>query len=178
MQKSDFVKLLCRKENPYNPKKRFAKRRRRRANTTTFVYEGKVARAKAEELKKEGVEIVKLTMDDATKLYKETAPKRERRVAPPSKQTKEQLKANREEYLKRLSYEKPLDFSVYKDKDEANFKKRAIVVQTLCAKKYTRPQLEVLHPLIMQNMSAEEIMEILPPETSFDEMKNFIKIIA
>lgn len=178
MQDTPFVKLLCRKANPYDPKKRIAIRKRKKANNGAFVYSGKVARAKKEELTKEGVEIVRLSMDDATKLYEETVPKRKEKVSPPSRSVKAQLNKNREEYLKKLSYEKPLDFSIYKDKDESIFKERAFVVQKLIAKNYTRPQLEVLHPLIMKNMSAEEIVSLMPPETSYEQMENFIKIIA
>jgi len=178
LQDTPFVKLLCRKENPYDPRKQIAVRKKNRGNNDAFVYSGEIAKAKAQELKDEGVEIVKLTIDDASKLYEETATKKEKKSYPPSRSQKQQMENNRQKYLKKLSYAKPLDFSIYDDGDETKFKERAKVVQMLCAKKYTREQIDVLFPLIMQDMTADEIEKMLPCETQYTEMENFIKIIA
>ena len=77
-----------------------------------------------------------------------------------------------------------LAFEKYKDKDDTEadaikkYQKRYMVVQKLTTIGYTRTQIKALYPLIMQNLTAEEILAMFPPRSGVDEIKNLTKVFS
>ncbi|MEE0862466.1 MAG: type IV secretory system conjugative DNA transfer family protein [Lachnospiraceae bacterium] len=180
MEKTSYVKLLCRKTNPYDPKKRIATRKMRRAEDRAFVYSEEVAQAEAKRLRDNGVHIVRFTMEDIESLYKATVTKQEVKNFPPTKAERVQMEKNYEAYKERQADKAPIDFSIYAKEGEnpKKYQERAKVVQTLLARKYTRSQIRALHPLIMQDYSVEAICELFPIDTECEAIKNFISVIS
>ena len=83
-------------------------------------------------------------------------------------------------YKERCADKTPIDFSIYAKEGEnpKKYQERAKVVQTLLARKYTRSQIRVLHPLIMQDYSVAAITELFPIDTGCEDIKNFISVIS
>ena len=177
MEKTDFVKLLCRKENPYDPARNNEQRRRRNSNTERFLLSGSDARKKARLLREKNVEVIRMTVDDAEMLYAATVVNQPIQKLPPTKTERVIMEANRQAYLERQEEKKPLDFDVYrKDGDtEEQRRARCITAQTLITDGYSRSQLKALHPLIMNDYDAEKIERLASKDTSNTEIKNFVK---
>lgn len=180
MEKTDYVKLLCRKKNPYDPKKRLKVRQERKLNDKSYILSGDVARLEAQRLRDEGVKIVKLTMEDADALYKASVTNTEVKSFPLTREDRKRMEANYEEYKKRMADKKPVDFSIYrKEKEDINaYQKRVVTVQTLLGRKYTRAQLRAMYPLIMKDYDADTISNLFMPTVTCDEIENFVKEIA
>ena len=179
MEKTSYVKLLCRKENPYDPKKRIAVRKKRRAEDRAFVLSEDIAKAEAERMRGNGVNIVTLTVDDAEALYRAAVTKREIKNLPPTKEERLQMVKNQKAYLERQADNAPIDFTIYskKGEDAKKYHERVKVVQKLTTCKYTRSQIRALHSLIMDDYSAEAICELFPIEAECEDIKNFISVI-
>ena len=179
MEKTSYVKLLCRKENPYDPKKRIAVRKKRRAEDRAFVLSEDIAKAEAERMRGNGVNIVTLTVDDAEALYRAAVTKREIKNLPPTKEERLQMVKNQKAYLERQADNAPIDFTIYskKGEDAKKYHERVKVVQKLTTCKYTRSQIRALHSLIMDDYSAEAICELFPIEAECEDINNFISVI-
>ena len=180
VENTPYVKLLCRKENPYDPTKRIEARKKRRAEDKAFCLSGKVAKEETEKLRNNGTHIITFTVDDVESLYKSTVTKKELKNFPPSKAERIQMEKNYAAYKEKQADKAPIDFSVYA-KDGENPKKyqeRAKVVQTLLARKYTRSQIRALHPLIMDDYSVDGICDLFPLNAECEEIKNFISVIC
>lgn len=65
MERTDFVKLLCRKHNPYDPKKRQEIRKEKRADISPVFFSGERAKTEAKKLLAQGEEIIHITVDEA-----------------------------------------------------------------------------------------------------------------
>ena len=180
MEKTSYVKLLCRKTNPYDPKKRIEVRKKKRAEDRSFVLFEDMAVAEAQRMRDNGVHIVKLTVDDVESLYKAAVSKQEIKSFPPSRAEKLKMEKNYEAYKEKCADKTPVDFSIYAKEGEnpKKYQERAMVVQTLLARKYTRSQIRALHPLIMQDYSVAAITELFPLDTGCEEINNFISVIS
>ena len=64
-EKTDFVKLLCRKHNPYDPRKRQEIRKGRRTDSSPVFFSGSRAKEEAKKLVAGGEEIVHITVEEA-----------------------------------------------------------------------------------------------------------------
>lgn len=179
MEKTSYVKLLCRKANPYDPKKRIEIRKKRRAEDRGFVLYGALAREEARKMKDCGVNIIKLSVEDAESLYKATVSKKEFKNFPPSKAERIQMEKNYVAYKERCEDRAPIDFSIYAKKGEnpKKYQERAKVVQALVTRKYTRSQIRALYPLIMQDYSVAAICELFPLDAECESIMNFLSVI-
>lgn len=77
----------------------------------------------------------------------------------------------------------PVDFSIYKDKDDDSMEarnryvRRAETVQNLIQAGYTKAQIRFLYELIMADYGADRIQKMFPTDCTIDEIKNFAKIL-
>jgi len=117
MEATSFVKLLCRKHNPYDPKKRRRKREEYHAENGNFFMCGESARAQAEKIRKEGKPILRLTEDDVTNLILEGRMDQPLPTLKMTEAMQKKLKENYERYLDENSDE-AIDFEIYRDKKD------------------------------------------------------------
>ena len=179
MEKTSYVKLLCRKQNPYDPKKRIELRKNKKAEDRGFMLCGAEATAEANRLRDKGVHIVTLSVEDAQALYKATVVKKEMKSFPPTKEEKAQMEKNYKAYLEKQEDKEPIDFTQYarEGENEKSYRERVIVVQSLIARKYTRSQIRAFYSLIMDDYSVEAICGMFPIDTECEDIKNFISVI-
>ncbi|HOO79819.1 MAG TPA: hypothetical protein PLQ04_05470, partial [Lachnospiraceae bacterium] len=182
MEKTAFVKLLCRKNNPYDPKKTRQKRALFRAENSSFFLCGEVAEVQAKKIRENGSTILRLTESDVDNLVlagKMDAPVESLKLTEAMQKT---LHENYERYVDEHS-NVPVDFTIYKDKDDDRMEarnryvKRAETVQNLIQAGYTKVQIRFLYELIMADYSADSIRSMFPTDCTIDEIKNFAKIL-
>lgn len=182
MEKTPFVKLLCRKTNPYDPKRARAKREVICGDKSSFFLSGHVARKQAEQLRKEGNTIIRLTENDVENMILAGKMDEPVTVLKLTEEMQKRLRENYERYLDEYSGE-PIDFLIYKDKDDDSiegknkFIKRAETVQCLAQSGYSKMQIRFLYQLIMSDYSAEQIKGMFPNDCSVDEIRNFAEIL-
>ena len=182
MEKTPFVKLLCRKHNPYDPKKTRQKREMFKAENSSFFLCGEVAEAQAKKIREAGSPIIRLTEADVNNLIlagKMDAPVTTLKLTEAMQKT---LHENYEKYVDEHS-NIPVDFSIYKDKDDDSMEarnryvRRAETVQNLIQAGYTKAQIRFLYELIMADYSAERIKNMFRSDCTIDEIKNFAEIL-
>lgn len=186
MEKTSFIKLLCRKTNPYDPIKRrrmaeeiqLSKNEKKRK--TQYLISGGKAKEEAEKLKQQGIPITRLTESDVN-LLSEAAQIGQKEILglPP---TKEQLKLfaeNRERYEAEKIGNKQFDFSIYaesdSDKGKGKYRDRVITATKLINAGYTRAQMKAFHLLIMHDYSADAIMELFSPDNEIGFINQFMQ---
>lgn len=184
MEKTDFVKLLCRKNEPYNPRKRHEDKDDKHSSLISrgkYIMMGEHAREEAEKLKKNGTPILKMTGDDIDLLFQ--AMKVEKKtVKPLSGIQLEQLKENKKKYMEKHSLE-VTDFSIYYQKEEnpesekKHYNERVKTVAKLKTAGYSKGAVNALYPLIMKNYSYAEIREMFAPDLDIKEIKYFCENI-
>ena len=177
MEKTDFIKLLCRKENPYNPAKTNEVRRERRKKGESYLLSGSDAREKAEELRKKKVKVIKMTVDDVECLFAATASNVEIKNFPPSEAERAMMEENRKAYLQRQQDKAPIDFTEFSKPDESleDYQERIVTVQALISAGYSRQQIRGLKMLIMDDWGEDKIMRLISKQSSLDEIANFTK---
>lgn len=182
MEATSFVKLLCRKHNPYDPKKTRRKRAECKAENGSFFMTGDMARVQAEKIRKEGKPILRLTENDVENLILEGRMNEPVTTLKMTEAMQKKLKENYERYLDENSDE-AIDFEIYRDKTD-NSKKahekyvlRAECVQNLLQEGYTKAQIKFLYELIMADYGAERIKAMFPLGCNIEEIKNFVKIL-
>lgn len=182
MEATSFVKLLCRKHNPYDPKKSRRKRKEYHAENGNFFMCGESARAQAEKIRKEGKPILRLTEDDITNLILKGRMNQPVTTLKMTEAMQKILKENYERYLDENSDE-AIDFEIYRNKEDDSkeahekYVSRAECVQNLLQTGYTKAQIKFLYELIMANYGAERIEAMFPLNCTIDEIKNFVKIL-
>ena len=182
MEATSFVKLLCRKHNPYDPKKSRRKREEYHAENGNFFMCGESARAQAEKIRKEGKPILRLTEDDVTNLILEGRMNQPVTTLKMTEAMQKKLKENYERYLDENSDE-AIDFEIYRDKEDDSkeahekYVSRAECLQNLLRAGYTKAQIKFLYELIMANYSAERIKAMFPLGCTIEEIKKFVKIL-
>lgn len=193
MEKTDYVKLLCRKHNPYNPvrqreiRKERAKQIAKREGRPTekqFVICGDQAKREAEKQKSEGTAIVHLTEADVELLAVTAKSKTFSASIPPSIEQIKQFEENRMRYEDEHNPNKKIDFKIYAggDMDTLEGKKlyqdRIMTVTKLLNKGYTKAQIRAFHSLIMRGFDAEAIEELFSPDADGTYINNFIEAIG
>lgn len=181
MEKTDFVKLLCRKTRPYDPKKRQLKRMSSEAGVPLLL-SGKDAKKEAEQLRKKGTAILTLTMQDLSNMVIAGEMREPVTTLKMTEEMQKKLHENHERYLEEYCNLEELDFEKYRDEGgydeegQKRFQSRCITVQQLSASGYTRSQIKHLYKLIMADFGAEKIMSMFPRETSTKQIDNFSKV--
>ena len=179
MENTEFIKLLCRKNRPYDPKKRQLQRKQE-LNGPGFVLVGNDARVKAEELRGKGTPILRLTMSDIESMDLLGKMKEPVTTLKMTADMQRILKENYEKYLEEHSNE-GFSFDKYKEPDmtvagaKERYKKRCVTVQQLHNDGYTRTQIRALYPLIMADLSADEIKAMFSANCNVEEIENLAK---
>lgn len=183
MENTPFVKLLCRKNKPYDPKKRKAQRIEERRKESGFVFSGKSAKQKAEELRKSGVQIITLTAEDAECMMLAQKSKQEIEACAMTEAQREMLQRNYANFMMEKEKEKDLDYDDYAvpndDSEEARkiMRDRVICVKKLQCMGYSNGHIRQLHKLIMQGMSAEEISSIISKDERLADIKSLLNLL-
>ena len=182
MEKTPFVKLLCRKSNPYDPKKTRKKRERIKVENSMFFLSGDAAMQQAKKIRESGSAILRLTENDVENLILEGKMDAPVTTLKFTEEMQNQLRENYERYMDEHS-STPIDFSIYKEKDDDSaeakrkYVSRAETVQNLIQFGYSKAQIRFLYELIMADYDAERIRNMFPTDASVDEIKNFAKIL-
>lgn len=184
METTPFVKLLCRKHNPYDSIKRRKERESEKGKDEAMFVSGDGARAKVEELRANGVEVLTLKEEDVIALDKAF---RSGQKVSSMKLTTAQIKAineNFKKYQNKQAMGRTLDLSKYLEglgdspEDKAIAQARGICAQTLRTAGYSILQINLLHPFIMQNKSADELMKLFSKDSSEEEIENLLQIFG
>lgn len=180
MEVTPFLKLLCRKNKPYDPKRRRAERAKAKT-AEPFFYAGEDALKKAEVLREKGTHIVSLSMNDIDNMVIAGKLRETTTVLKMTEEMQKTLHENHERYLEEhcdlpeLNYEQYRDEEPYSEESQKKFQNRCLVVTELDSAGYTRQQIKMLHKLIMKDIEVEKIMKIFPPSTEMEKIKNLVK---
>lgn len=181
MEKTSFVKLLCRK-NPYRPEKSREKKKALQSKEGSFFLSGEKAKEEAKKIRASGQAILKLTEEDVDALILSSKLGSTITTLPVTEEMQKKLKENYDRYLDE-KMDGRIDFSIYKDKDnnskeaKQRYVQRAETVQNLLQSGYTKTQIRYLYELIMADYSAKRIKEMFPTNAALEEIKNFAKIL-
>ncbi len=180
MEKTDFVKLLCRKDNPYDPKKRQEIRKRKVADSNSIFYSGERAKEEYEKLKAQGEEITHITVDEAEAYYDTTKMNLKPKKLVLSLKEREMLNKNAGKYEKKQSLMKKISFEEFRDNlndeacDEVTFQNRCRTVRSLINDGFSNAHIRFLKPLIIREYTFENIKELFNKDSSIEEIKDFI----
>ncbi len=183
MENTEFVKLLCRKQNPYNPEERKKERIRKRLENPEFFKTGQDALDAAAKLRKEGVAIMRLTMEDLESIVIQGKMKEPVSKLKFSEKEKRILRANHERYMEEHDTKGIIDYDVFLvPEGEENARERYVSrVETLHILEgiegYTHAQIKAFVPLICRDYSAEKIKSMFPPGCEIEKIKKFSQII-
>lgn len=181
MEKTSFVKLLCRK-NPYRPEKSREKKKALQSKEGSFFLSGERAKEEAKKIRASGQAILKLTEEDVDALILSSKLGSTITTLPVTEEMQKKLKENYDRYLDE-KMDGRIDFSIYKDKDnntkeaKQRYVQRAETVQNLLQSGYTKTQIRCLYELIMADYNAKRIKEMFPTNAALEEIKNFAKIL-
>ena len=182
MENTPFVKLLCRKHNPYDPAKRNRERKLARLENKGFFLSGEDAKEEAKKIRENGEVIIRLTMDDADDLIKAYTIGETVSSLPIMAKDKEMLEENYEKYLKAHSQDNGFDYGVF-DEGEVSpeatkrYKEHVMLVQRLKNVGYSDGQIMNLVPLIKEGYSFDEIESFFSNDHSEKAIESFIKEI-
>lgn len=150
----------------------------------TLFATNETAVMKVQELRENGAEIIRITekeVDAIARVFKSG------QKLTSVKLTEEQIKRINENYQKyqtKQALDRTLDLSVYLEglDDSPESKQiaqaRGICAQTLRTAGYSFLQINLLHPFIMQNKTADEIMKIFSKDATREEIENLSKIFG
>lgn len=180
MEVTPFLKLLCKKNKPYDPKRRRAERAKEKI-AEPFFYAGEDAIKKAELLREKGTHIVSLSMNDIENMVIAGKLRETTTALKMTEEMQKKLHENHERYLEEhcdlqeLDYEQYRDEGPYSEESQKKFQNRCLVVTELDSAGYTRQQIKMLHKLIMEDIEVEKIKKIFPPSTEMERIKNLVK---
>ena len=180
MENTPFIKLLCRKTEPYDPKKKKAMREQFKSSEPVFLA-GEEASKKASELRNRGTCIITLTMTDIDNMEKSGEMKAPITALKLTEEMQKKLYENHERYMEEHCMLPELDFEKYRDpgpytkEGQEKFQRRCMTVAELDTLGYTRKQIKLLYKVIMADYGAEQIKKILPPEAELEKIKNLVK---
>lgn len=180
MEVTPFLKLLCRKNKPYDPKKRKVDRAKEKT-AEPFFFAGEDAVKKAKALREKGTHIVSLSMNDLENMVIAGKLRETTTTLKMTEKMQKTLHKNHERYLEEhcdlpeLDYEQYRDEGPFSEEAQKRFQNRCLVVTELDSVGYTRQQIKLLHKLIMEDFEAERIMKIIPPSSEMERIKNLLK---
>jgi len=184
METTPFVKLLCRKHNPYDPVKRRKEREIRKKKEKTIFTTGESAKAKLEEFVENGEEVVRIK--DAEVEAIALAFKSEQKI-PAVNLTAAQIQKineNYQKYLTKKSEGKVLDMKPYFEglsdsvEDRAIAQARGLCAQALHQAGYSQYQIKLFHPFIMQGKTADEIIKLFGRDATDEEIINVAQLFG
>lgn len=176
MEYSPFVKLLCRKENPYNPsiKREMRLRRKSLDASGSFILTGDDARKKAQELRQKGVKVIRVTDADIDALNMSANMNLKEPTLPFTEQQKKQMEEN---YRRYKANREPFDYSILKEGlsagDEMEYALRCNEIRKLEVAGFKKGQLKALVPLVKLKIPAEEILKLFQVDSKEAEIADY-----
>lgn len=177
MEKTDFVKLLCRKSNPYDPTKRVRERKRIEEEPEELLLSGDEAREYVKRHKKNGGKVVTLTMEDLEIYDMAIESRQEVSQFSIEAQRKKILRKNYQGYLDKM--ERKFDFNLLDNKtdDTKTRAKKVYVAQSLGNHGFSPRQIECMVPLINDGLSANEIIGLFNTNASIEEIQRVVEFV-
>ena len=181
MEKTDFVKLLCRKHNPYDPRKRQEIRKGRRTDSSPVFFSGSRAKEEAKKLVAGGEEIVHITVEEALAYHEavrmNVKPENIILTAKERKLLNENARKYREKHdmMRKIALE---EFKINSDGTEceaAEYRERCRVVRNLINDGFSNIHIRFLKPLILAGYSVKDIKDLFNQRSDTEEIKDFIK---
>ncbi len=182
LENTDFIKLLCRKKNPYDPRVSLERRRKRRHDTTRLVLAGDEARKEAKLLMEEGEEIQHLTIEEANAYGIAIQEIKQQESAESHELTIEERKAieeNAKRRKERIRQNRKITFDEFRSDDdgtqcdEQTYMERCITVRHMINEGYSNIQIRSLKPLIMNGYGYEMISDLFSTETDPGEIEEY-----
>jgi len=181
VEKTDFVRLLCRKANPYDPTKRIKKRQERDSEPKELILCGDKARDFVKRYKDNGGSVIRLDMDDikifdmALESYQEVS------EFPITDHRKKVLKDNYVCYKDKMI--KTFDFDLLLTKEEKKANKSpdenmVFVAQGLINQGFYPKQIEIMIPLIRIGYSLDKLLKLFNKDSSIEEINSLIKVLS
>ena len=137
MERTDFVKLLCRKHNPYDPKKRQEIRKEKRADLSPVFFSGERAKSEAKKLLAQGEEIIHITVDEAIAYHEAVKMQVKPENIVLSVNERKMLQKNAEKYNEKHAMMKKITLDEFRknadgcDCEESVYRERCRVVRSL-----------------------------------------------
>lgn len=181
MERTDFVKLLCRKHNPYDPKKRQEIRKEKRADLSPVFFSGERAKAEAKKLLAQGEEIIHITVDEAIAYHEAVKMQVKPENIVLSVNERKMLQKNAEKYHEKHAMMKKIILDEFRgnpdgtDCEEQVYRDRCRVVRSLINDGFSNIHVRFLKPLVIAGYSFEEIKELFNQHTDTEEIRDFIK---
>lgn len=185
MEKTSFVKLLCRKHNPYDPKKRQIRKLKRLEDKSKMLLMNTDAKEEAKKLREHGVTIISMTESDARQFVDamDIGMKPESFII--TKEMQEIIKQNKERFEEERSGKKDRSFTFLFDKEakdqdaeKRKYQKRVMEATKLLTAGYSYSHVKGVRPLLMEGYSSEAIKELFAADAPVEEVKNVVHIVT
>ena len=181
MEKTDFVKLLCRKHNPYDPKKQRVKRERRYKDTEPVMYSGKEAKEEARRILDTGEEIRHITVEEAL-AYKEAVrfDMKPKEIVLSVKE-RQMLMENARRYEEKHSMMRKITLEEFhynsdgSECDQKEYERRCLVVRSLVNNGFSNILVRFLKPLILHGYNYAKIRELFNENSDTEEIREFLE---
>ncbi|MCR5337546.1 MAG: type IV secretory system conjugative DNA transfer family protein [Lachnospiraceae bacterium] len=178
MEKTDFIKLLCRKDQPYDPKRR---RRERLIEGGKAFFMGQEARDEAKRLKDQGQWIERVSMEEMGAYYEGMMVLSESEKPAISLEARKQLSENARQYDKKKEMQKPIALEEFRNDqdgklcDAATYLKRCMTVRELLNDGFSNIQIRYLKPLILEGCDHDMICRLFSPGSVLTEIEEYIE---
>ena len=184
MEQTPFVKLLCRKQTPYDPQKRKLRKIKRRQIDSSAILINDSAREEAKRLRENGVPIIKMNMEDVRLLAQAAEIGYEVNSVVITDEISEKIKENTRRYEQRKLDHKDFDFTILydskaedKDKEKKQYQMRVLEVRKLVTAGYTYSQIRGMKPLLMVGYSASAIKELFGVNEPIEKIESVVGIL-
>ena len=180
MEKTDFVKLLCRKDKPYDPQKRRDDRLKLIKDLQKPLYIDDEARAEAKKLTEMGSRIHRITMEGQL-AYFEGELLKEPQKQSLSKEARKLLSENAERYQKKKELNRDISYEEFRscldgtECDDAAYVRRCVVIRSLQNDGFSNHQLRCLKPLIIDEFDYDKIRQLFNPGISPEDIEKCVK---
>ncbi len=180
MEKTDFNKLLCRKNDPYDPKKRRHERKWLMQGRKQYIYIGKEAKKEAEKIREKNERIRHITMQEETAVY-ETILMDTPEYNTLTQDMRKHLLQNAENYKKKKEMAREIRLDEFRADpngepcDEQTFIGRCITARSLINDGYSNIQVRYLKPLIIKGYTKDQICQLFLPGASPEEIEEYVK---
>ncbi len=180
MEQTDFIKLLCRKDHPYDPSKRRKERITALESVKKALYCGPGGKKIADTYREKGGAIRKGYMEvEYEKYLAANPPKSEGHFI--DEETRKRLAKNAERYQKKVELNKPIEAKEFRlnpdgsECDDETYMERCNLLRFLKNDHYTNWQIRLFKPLIIKGDSYEKITRLFTTEASAEEIEEYLR---
>ena len=177
MERTPFIKLLCRKTNPYDVMKRIKKRESLKEEEDEIVLIGDEAREFVKHHRENGGQVIRLKVEDLL-LYKRAIESKQEVLSFPISDSKRRvLERNYESYINKKSG--TFNYEIYREEgiDNEEFRRRCTVARILLNKGFSNRQVESMSLFIKSGKTVKDILKLFAPTDSVGDIENFIGLL-